>query len=72
VGEERRVGPLAVTVLQTSARGLPTRVRFRFDEPLEAERYEWLTWQGRRPVPLQLPAVGAQVELPGLDLARSL
>jgi hypothetical protein len=78
VGEERRVGPascnhepLRVTVLAVDARGWPTRVRFGFEEPLEATRYAWRSWQGQRAVPWKPPGVGERVALPGLSLATA-
>ena len=36
-----------VTVLAVDPRGWPTQVRFQFEAPLEAPRYNWLTWKGR-------------------------
>jgi hypothetical protein len=72
VGETRQVGPLAVTVLAVDAHGWPTRVRFVFEEALEAPRYAWRSWQGQGVGPWSPPAMGERAELPGLSLATAV
>jgi hypothetical protein len=71
-GERRVVGDLEVLVLDTNAEGLPSRVQFRFDSPLDAPTRHWFVWQGADAVPWQLPQVGQRVSLPVASVWRTL
>ena len=62
-----RVHGFVATVLASTPDGRPARVRFAFERALEENR-TWLTWQGTRPVPFALPAIGERVQLPALNL----
>jgi hypothetical protein len=48
---------LTVEIVKDDA-GRPSRVRFRFDAPLDDPSLRFLEWRGRRLVPAALPAMG--------------
>jgi hypothetical protein len=48
---------LTVQIVKDDA-GRPSRVRFRFDAPLDDPSLRFLEWRGRRLVPAALPAMG--------------
>ena len=52
-----------VEVLEVSAEGGPTDVRFTFDRPLGDPKLRWLTWKDDAYVPFALPPVGGEVTL---------
>jgi hypothetical protein len=55
-------GGLAITVEETR-RGRPVRIRVTFPAPLEGGDFRLLRWHAGRLEPLELPAIGARVEL---------
>jgi hypothetical protein len=55
-GEEVQLGELRATVVELTPEGRPQRVDFRFREPLEAQRYVFLAWNGSTLVPWNIPA----------------
>ncbi|MCY1057602.1 hypothetical protein [Nannocystis sp. SCPEA4] len=55
-----------VEVLEVSAAGHPTRLRFEFTADLDHRSLCFATWDGRDYAPLALPPPGASVTLPGL------
>ncbi|HKP58786.1 MAG TPA: hypothetical protein VJV78_18825 [Polyangiales bacterium] len=67
-GEERRARGLHVKVLASNAAGMPERVRFQFDTPLEDPERIWLRWQPGGPANWQPPAVGQSDNFPALNL----
>jgi hypothetical protein len=63
-GEHVRLQGLDIEVLATTADGRLQRVRFGFDTPLDSPMLCFYAWaNGVGFVPLQLPAIGARVEL---------
>lgn len=62
-GEEMDSGDMRATVLETAARG-PTRVRFRFDRPLDDPSFLLLAWQDGRLRAVSPPSVGTALRLP--------
>jgi hypothetical protein len=72
LAEQRRIGPMQVTVLALTPSGRPARVRFQFDTPLTAANLHWLVWQDKHAVPWTVPAIGAHVSLPEQSLFSSL
>jgi hypothetical protein len=48
---------LTVRIMQDVG-GRPSRVRFRFDVPLDDASLRFVEWRGRRLVPVELPALG--------------
>lgn len=59
-GEVVEISRIRAKVLEVRA-GAPTRVRFDFSAPLEADRV--YAWSGRKLAPLALPKVGAAVRV---------
>jgi hypothetical protein len=65
-GDTIAMGPLLVTVEETTIDRRPRRVRFRSPAPELGElRALWLIWHEDRYQQIELPAVGAVRELPG-------
>jgi len=66
-GDEVCLKGLVVRVLETDANGLPARVAFQFEQPLDAPGFRWLCfdWKTFRCRPFQIPPVGESVFLPG-------
>lgn len=54
---------LTVTILETGPGDSPTRIRYRFDRPLDDGGLRWVRWQDGIYVPFSLPAPGATVHL---------
>jgi hypothetical protein len=71
-GAELAFSNLRVSVLETNAEHLPSRVRFHFATTLESDERTWLSWQGKEPKPWHPPPVGTKVSLPALSLFTSL
>jgi hypothetical protein len=72
VGEVRRADGLVVRVLSTRPNGLPERVAFEFDTPLDDPSRVWLRWQHFGPVRMVPPALGETTEIPGVSLLTAL
>jgi hypothetical protein len=71
VGEERHVQGMHVQVLELTARGLPSLVRFRFDTPLDDAKRTWLVWRARAPQRWTPPAIGTRAEVKGVSLIEA-
>jgi len=71
-GTTRELLDLRVSVVETNARGLATRVRFRFADKLESSDRLWLSWHGTRPAAWAPPPVGETVDLPALGMLEAL
>ncbi len=54
----RSVGFTAETL--TILDGRPQEVAFRFDEPVDSQRWRWLVWKDGLYVPFELPSVGGE------------
>jgi hypothetical protein len=63
VGEEAKLDGAKVKVLQLE-RGLPKKLQITLTQPANGGLYTFLQWKNHRLEPLELPAVGASVELP--------
>lgn len=59
---------LRIEVTGVTADGRASRIRFTFDENVEAERFRWMKWGGTEYVAFRLPAVGATVHLPAATM----
>ena len=59
VGEQVVREGMVIEILAISGDGAPTRVRVRFDRPLD--RLTWYTWEGRVPRAFGLPVIGESV-----------
>jgi len=68
VGQRIPLGGLHVEVLSVTPDGRPEAVAFVFDRPLDDPGYRWLQWRGEGYAPFDPPAIGAEVELPGIDV----
>lgn len=74
VGERIELPDAEVEILELGADGRPTRVAFRFHQPLEHPSLRWLIVElapeglplEARTRELELPAIGEQLELPGV------
>lgn len=63
----RSVRGTKITVKDVNAQGVPKRVRFDFDAPLESSQYQWLYWDFKhnRFLPFTLPALGESTRIAG-------
>lgn len=66
-GDRYAVDGLTVEVLESDAAGLPSRVAFHFDTPLDSPEFRWLyfNWKTMSQEPLSLPAIGQRLRIPG-------
>jgi hypothetical protein len=72
-GDERRVRGMTVRTLEVNHQGMPQRVRFTFDAPLESGALQWLVWtDAGHPVPWQPPAIGQRARIAPLSLIEAL
>lgn len=72
-GDERQVVGMTIRTLATNAAGMPERVRFTFDQPLESGSIDWLVWtDAGHPVAWQPPAIGQRATVPALNLIKAL
>jgi len=62
-GEVINVAGMQATVTELGRDG-PTRVRFRFDKPLDDPSLVWLIWKDGRLQRIAPPAIGATLDLP--------
>jgi hypothetical protein len=62
-GHTVALGDVTIAVLESAADGAPTRIRYRFDRPLEADTLRWVRWQEGVYVPFTPPPVGVTVRL---------
>ena len=62
VGDVVRLEGFEATVLEVDRDG-PTRIRFRFDDPLEHPRLRWVIWQGARYETFVPPPVGQTLSI---------
>jgi hypothetical protein len=62
-GERVRLGGLDVEVCDVTPDGLPRRVRFRFDRPLEDAGLRFIAWEEGTWRPFRLPPIGETHEL---------
>src|SRR6185312_14828991 len=63
---------LHIEVLELTEHNLPLRVRFDFEESLDAPRYRFYNWADNHFHELQPPAVGTTVVLPRATLEAAL
>lgn len=64
-GDMEELSDLRVEVLEVDpGGGGPTSIRYDFAEPLEAERYLWMFWNGSRYEEWAPPAIGKEAILP--------
>jgi hypothetical protein len=54
---------VTITIVETAQDGTPTRIRYRFDRPLEDPTLRWVRWEEPAYVPFTLPTVGETVHL---------
>lgn len=57
-GDRIELSEMTVDVIALNASGQPYICDFRFKTPLEAQRYVWLSWDGKGLRRFELPAVG--------------
>jgi hypothetical protein len=67
-GDRVALEGLVVTVLEVTSEGRPRRAEFRFDAPLDSDRFIAYAWQGDSFVRFALPEAGRQVELPKSEI----
>lgn len=65
LGERVRLGGLDIEVIEVTD-GRAAAMRFRFASPLEEVTRRWMSWQGDRFVPFELPAVGQEIIVPAV------
>lgn len=71
-GDTVKLSNMTAEVLAVSADGVPQKVAYRFDRPLEDAQLVWATWAERGFVPFVPPVVGQTVTLPAIDYAKAL
>jgi len=59
---------LRIEITDVTEDGRANRIRFTFDENIEAKRFRWMKWGGTEYVPFRLPTVGATVHLPAATM----
>ncbi len=66
-GDRQVLRGLTVEILKTSSDGLPARVAFQFEEPLESPLYHWLRfdWRHFSYQVFKLPRIGETVQVQG-------
>jgi hypothetical protein len=66
-GDRYELGYLTVDVLESGTSGLPSRVAFRFDAPLDSPEFawRWFDWRTWSYQPFKVPAIGERVTLAG-------
>ena len=65
VGDTVDLGDLRIEVLEVDPDGRgPSSIRYDFNEPLEAERYLWMVWNGNYYEEWRPPVAGNAVVLP--------
>jgi hypothetical protein len=66
-GELYHADGLVVEVVETDPAGLPSRVAFHFNAPLDSSIFEWFAWDWRTGFyrPFEIPAIGASLTLLG-------
>jgi hypothetical protein len=71
-GDQLDLGMLKVEILQTDASGLPSRVAFHFDHPLDSPDFHWVKfdWQACSYQSFNVPPIGGSDTLPGAALYR--
>jgi hypothetical protein len=64
---------MTIHTLESTEAGMPKRVRFTFDDPLDGGPVDWLVWteQGH-PVPFELPALGQRARIAPMNLFKAL
>lgn len=58
VGDTVKLEAMTVEILETNHKGVPMTVEYRFDAPLEDERYVWMAIAGMQYRPFELPEIG--------------
>lgn len=71
-GETIPLADCDVVVQSVTEDARPLAVRFRFREPLESSRYEWMQWGRHEYVPFRPPRVGESTTIPAVDLRSAL
>jgi hypothetical protein len=71
-GEEVCLDGMVARVLDVSGTGRPITVQFTFEKSLDDPAFRWLTWSVGEYVPVAIPAPGASIDVPGLDLSLIL
>jgi hypothetical protein len=72
-GDERSVRGMTVRTLEVNDQGMPKRVRFTFEAPLESSALQWLIWTNAgHPEPWQPPAIGQRARIAPLSLLKAL
>lgn len=67
-GQVLQLPGVTITMVEVDANNLPRQVRFRFDQPLESETYQWQCWdrEQRQYEVCQMPAIGESMTFIGL------
>jgi hypothetical protein len=71
-GEQVKLEGVVFEVESLNQRGLPARVRVRFDRPLEDPSFEWKRWEGDGYVAFSPPRPGERLLVPAVDMLRAL
>jgi hypothetical protein len=70
-GRKLAFDALAVGVMESDSAGHPTRVQFKFKDPVDAPGRLWLRWRGKRPAVWTPPAVGQTEAFDSLSMFKS-
>jgi hypothetical protein len=65
LGEQIELPHVQIRIEALTNDGRPQTVRFRFAEPLEAQRWQWLIWHNNQLIPFDIPQVHQQIRLAG-------
>jgi len=72
VGDVVNVKGMRVEVMEVGAEGLPRRVQFHFDTPLDDPSMVWITWEKQAFVPFRPPGRGEKVTVPSVTMIEAL
>ncbi len=71
-GDVTTVKGMRVEILEVGAEGLPRRIQFRFDVPLDDPSMLWVTWVKQGFVPFKPPGQGEKVPVPLVNFVEAL
>jgi hypothetical protein len=71
-GDVMTVKGMRVEILEVGAEGLPRRIQFHFDAPLDDPSMVWITWVKQGFVPFKPPGRGEKVPVPPVNFVEAL
>lgn len=71
-GDIASVAGMRAEIMDAGEDGIPRRIQFHFDAPLDDPTTVWVTWVHQGFVPFKLPAPGEKVTVPGANFLEAL